>query len=66
MQKKNNNNNNNNIYIYIYINIQKIVFKVVQMMSLAMHITNQKVSFYIFTVGISLKYLHGTSSLLNM
>ncbi len=32
-------------------NIEKIVFKVVQMKFLAMHITNQKLSFYIFTVG---------------
>ncbi len=32
-------------------NIEKITFKVVQMKSLAMHITNQKLSFDIFTVG---------------
>ncbi len=32
-------------------NIEKIAFKVVQIKSLAMHITNQKLSFYIFTVG---------------
>ncbi len=32
-------------------NIEKIVFKVVQMKFLAMHITNQKLRFYIFTVG---------------
>ncbi len=32
-------------------NIEKIIFKVVQMKSLAMHITNQKLSFDIFTVG---------------
>ncbi len=31
-------------------NIEKIVFKVVQMKFLAMHITNQKWSFDIFTV----------------
>ncbi len=30
--------------------IEKIIFKVVQMKFLAMHITNQKISFYIFTV----------------
>ncbi len=30
---------------------EKIAFKVVQMKVLAMHITNQKLSFYIFTVG---------------
>ncbi len=34
-------------------NIEKITFKVVQMKSLAMHITNQKLSFDIFTVGNS-------------
>ncbi len=32
------------------LNIEKIIFKVVQMKFLAMHITNQKLSFYIFTV----------------
>ncbi len=32
-------------------NIEKITFKVVQIKFLAMHITNQKLSFYIFTVG---------------
>ncbi len=32
-------------------NIEKITFKVVQMKLLAMHITNQKLSFDIFTVG---------------
>ncbi len=31
-------------------NIEKIIFKVVQMKSLAMHITNQKFSCYIFMV----------------
>ncbi len=31
-------------------NIEKITFKVVQMKFLAMHITNQELSFYIFTV----------------
>ncbi len=31
-------------------NIEKIIFKVVQMKFLAMHITNQKLSFYIFAV----------------
>ncbi len=35
-------------------NIDKIAFKVVQMKFLAMHITNQKLSFDIFTVGNSL------------
>ncbi len=32
-------------------NIEKIIFKVVQMKFLAMHITNQKLCFDIFTVG---------------
>jgi len=32
-------------------NIEKIIFKVVQMKFLAVHITNQKINFYIFTVG---------------
>ncbi len=33
------------------LNIEKIAFKVVQMKFLAMHITNQKSSFDMFTVG---------------
>ncbi len=33
------------------LNIEKITFKVVQMKILAMHITNQKLSFDIFMVG---------------
>ncbi len=33
------------------LNIEKIIFKVVQMKFLAMHITNQKLSFDIFMVG---------------
>ncbi len=32
-------------------NIEKIAFKVVQMKFLAMHVTNQKLGFDIFTVG---------------
>ncbi len=36
---------------YYIKNIEKIAFKVVQMKFLAMHITNQKLSFDIFTVG---------------
>ncbi len=32
-------------------NIEKITFKVVQMKFIAMHITNKKLSLYIFTVG---------------
>ncbi len=39
-------------------NIEKIAFKVVQIKSLAMHNTNQKLSFDIFTVWKSTKYLH--------
>ncbi len=35
----------------INLNIEKIAFKVVQIKLLAMHITTQKLSFYIFTVG---------------
>ncbi len=33
------------------LNIEKIAFKVVQIKFLAMHITNQKLSFDIFTAG---------------
>ncbi len=33
------------------LNIEKIIFKVVQMKFLAMHITNQTLSFDILTVG---------------
>ncbi len=33
------------------LNIEKIIFKVVQMKFTAMHITNQKLSYDIFTVG---------------
>ncbi len=36
------------------LNTEKIAFKVVQMKFLAMHITNQKLHFDIFTVGNSL------------
>ncbi len=32
-------------------NIEKITFKVVQMKFIAMHITNQKLNLYIFTLG---------------
>ncbi len=38
-----------------HLNIEKIIFKVVQMKLLAMHITNQNLSFDIF-----IKYFHGT------
>ncbi len=47
-----------------YINIEKIAFKVVQMKVLAMHITNQKISWYIYSSTFT-KYLYGTWSLLN-
>ncbi len=40
------------------LNIEKIIFKVVQIKFLAMQITNQKLSFDIFMV----EYLHGTWS----
>ncbi len=33
------------------LNIKKIIFKFVQIRFLAMHITNQKLSLYIFMVG---------------
>ncbi len=33
------------------LNIENIAFKALQMKFLAMHITNQKLSLYIFTVG---------------
>ncbi len=40
-----------NLRVHKNLNIEKIIFKVVQIKILAMHITNQKLSFYIFTVG---------------
>ncbi len=40
-----------NLRVQKNLNIEKIIFKVVQIKFLAMHITNQKVSFDIFTVG---------------
>ncbi len=39
-----------NLRVQKYRNIEKITFKVVQMKLLAMHITNQKLSFDIFMV----------------
>ncbi len=39
-----------NLRVQNNLNIEKITFKVVQMKFLAMHITNQKSSFDIFTV----------------
>ncbi len=40
-----------NLRVQKNLNTEKIAFKVVQMKFLAMHITNQKWSFDIFTVG---------------
>ncbi len=40
-----------NLRVQKNLKIEKITFKVVQMKFLAMHITNQKWSFDIFTVG---------------
>ncbi len=39
-----------NLRVQKNLNIEKIIFKVVQMKFLAMHITNQKWSFDLFTV----------------
>ncbi len=43
-----------NLRVQKNLNIEKIIFKVVQMKFLAMHITNQKLCLDIFTVGILL------------
>ncbi len=40
-----------NLRVQKNLNIEKIAFKVAQIKFLAMHITNQKLSFDIFTVG---------------
>ncbi len=40
-----------NLRVQKHLNIEKIIFKVVQMKFLAMHINNQKLSFDIFMVG---------------
>ncbi len=40
-----------NLRVQKNLNIQKIIFKVVQMKFLTIHITNQKISFDLFTVG---------------
>ncbi len=40
-----------NMRVQKNLNTEKIIFKSVQMKLLAMHITNQKLSFDIFTVG---------------
>ncbi len=40
-----------NLRVQKILNIEKIAFKVVQMKFLAMHITNEKLSFDIFTIG---------------
>ncbi len=39
-----------NLRMQKHLNIEKIIFQVVQIKFLAMHITNQKLRFYIFTV----------------
>ncbi len=46
-----------NLRVQKNLSFEKIVFKVVQMKFLAMHITNQKLSFDIFTVGHLLNIL---------
>ncbi len=52
--------------LYKNLNIEKIAFKVVQIKSLAVHITNhQKLGFGIYGRKFT-KYLHGTWSLLNI
>ncbi len=48
------------------LNIEKITFKVVQMKFLSMHITNQKLSFDIFTVGNLLNIFMEHDILLNI
>ncbi len=40
-----------NLRVQKNLNTEKIAFKAVQMKFLAMHITNQKLSFDIFTIG---------------
>ncbi len=40
-----------NLRVQKNLNIEKIIFKVVQMKFLAMHITNQTLSFNIFMIG---------------
>ncbi len=47
-------------------NIEKIAFKVVQIKSIAMHITNQKFSFNIFRVGNLQNIFMEHESLLNI
>ncbi len=46
-----------NLRVQKNLNIEKIIFKVVQMKFLAMHITNHKLSCDIFTVGNVLNIL---------
>ncbi len=52
-------------YKLLKTNIDKIAFKVVQMKFLAMHITNQKLSWFIYCRKFN-KYLHWNWSLLNI
>ncbi len=46
-----------NLRVKRNLNTDKIAFKVFQIKFLAMHITNQKIRFYIFTIGIWLNIL---------
>ncbi len=46
-----------NLRVQKNLNIEKIIFKVVQIKFLAMHINNQTLSFNIFTVGNVLNIL---------
>ncbi len=45
-----------NMRVHKNLNIEKIIFKVVQMKFLAMHITNQTLSFDLFMAGNSQIY----------
>ncbi len=45
-----------NLRVQKNLNVEKIAYKVVQIKFLAMHITKQKLSFDVFTVG-SLQYI---------
>ncbi len=55
-----------NMRVQKNLNIEKIIFKVVQIKFLAMHITNQKWRFGMFMVLNVLKYIHATWSLLDI
>ncbi len=49
-----------NLRVQKNLNIEKIIFKVVQIKFLAMHITNQKMKFWYIYGRKFTKYLHGT------